>query len=59
VVSEGYRTYMGPRNAVLVAVVHLLRRHPVIPVEAFMEEVAGSRAGASIDLEKLGRSFET
>lgn len=53
VVRADYRGPLGARNASLVSVVHLLKRHPVIPLEAFLEVVAAGRAGASLDMEKL------
>jgi len=53
VVKADYRGPLGARNASLVSVVHLLKRHPVIPLEAFLEVVSAGRAGAALDMEKL------
>ncbi len=57
ILQADYRTPLGARNASLVSVVHLLRRMPFIPLEAFLETAGRGRAGASIDMEKLGSLF--
>ncbi len=53
VVAKDYRGAAGARNAALLALLHFLKAHPVIPVEALVDEVKASRMGAKLDMEKL------
>lgn len=47
------RASAGARGAAVRGLALLLRQHGIFPIEAFQAEVAGSRLGAKLDIERL------
>jgi pyruvate/2-oxoacid:ferredoxin oxidoreductase beta subunit len=55
VVRFDYRTFDGPKNAALWALIHVLKQHQVFPVEAFLEAIRNSKSADKVDLSKIDR----
>lgn len=53
-----YRSPLGPRSACLLSAAHLVKRTGIIPMEAFLKALAGSRAGRAVKGEKLMEALE-
>jgi hypothetical protein len=50
-----YRSFDGPKNAALWALIHTVQQNRLFPVEAFMEAIKAGKSAERIDFNKLSR----
>jgi 2-oxoglutarate/2-oxoacid ferredoxin oxidoreductase subunit beta len=58
-VLRDYRAPLGSKSACLLSAAHLVKETGFIPMEAFLQALASSRAGKSVTPEKLKAALDT